>query len=115
MNSEKEPELFVLDQAGIAFRGKVPAYVADLIIQRYWKDEVGWWYLTEQNTSIEKLSTWIASRDWFDKAYILPPGSTLWLNVDSHSVHYLKKTPLDDPDWRASEGEMWLVERDHSG
>ncbi|GHP00613.1 hypothetical protein KSF_106600 [Reticulibacter mediterranei] len=115
MQTEKEPELFVLDQAGIAFRGKVPAYVARLIIDRYWKDEEGWWYLTKQNTSVEELSIWIASRDWFDEAFILGPGSTLWLNMDSHYVHYVKKSPLDDPNWQPSADEMWLVERDQSG
>ncbi|MBA2681077.1 MAG: hypothetical protein H0U76_22105 [Ktedonobacteraceae bacterium] len=116
MDSELEPNLFVLDQAGIAFRGKVPAYVATQVIDRYWKDETGWWYLTEERASPKELSTWIASRDWFDEAYILPPGSTFWLNVNSHYVYYIKKVPLEDPNWQAvPEDEMWLIERDDAG
>jgi len=107
-----ENQLFLLDPQGCCFRGKVPAYVTTQVLARYGPDiarsRLRFWFLTQQTITVKELHTWIGDRDFFESIYLLPPGSHLWVDAQSHSLDYVQASPMPDPE---RNNEMWMIKR----
>jgi hypothetical protein len=109
--------LFPLDPSGATLQGKVPAYVTRQILARYGpsikssREKLSHWFLTEETTTATELHTWIGDRDFFESIYLLPPGSHLWIDAESHSLDSVQASPMPDPDWPVRDNEMWMFKR----
>lgn len=78
-----------LDEAGSTLQGKVPSWVASRVVTEFWKNqEINWWYLTEERTTMRDLYIWIATRDSSDTAHVLLPVSKCWFMATRHYISF---------------------------